>query len=146
MREAESEERNRTNNETDANLPVAVLYENPDISIPEAERETVSSVATTQGPSKETEKKMKWKFDTILDAISEFSDAVVYGTGVVAKSTGDSLPSLRPRRGVLRDMFPRMPWHDIHAFVGGIAARDISSHFIQVSKIELYHNIYQLYM
>jgi hypothetical protein len=67
------------------------------------------------------------RWNSVLDAISAFSDAVV-------SSTTDSPNKLkfRPRHGTLRDMVPRMPWHDIHAFVGGIAARDIASHFIQV--------------
>lgn len=32
----------------------------------------------------------------------------------------------------VRDLYPRMPWHDIHACVSGLPVRDIAAHFIQV--------------
>jgi hypothetical protein len=32
-----------------------------------------------------------------------------------------------------RDLYPRMGWHDVHAGISGRAARDVASHFIQVS-------------
>jgi hypothetical protein len=35
---------------------------------------------------------------------------------------------------MLRDMYPRQPWHDIHTKLTGIPARDIASHFVQVHK------------
>jgi hypothetical protein len=31
----------------------------------------------------------------------------------------------------IRDLYPRMPWHDVHCSVTGLAARDIAMHFIQ---------------
>jgi len=31
-----------------------------------------------------------------------------------------------------RDLYPRMPWHDVQAVVSGPAARDVATHFIQV--------------
>jgi hypothetical protein len=31
-----------------------------------------------------------------------------------------------------REVYPRMPWHDVQASVSGLVARDIASHFIQV--------------
>lgn len=31
-----------------------------------------------------------------------------------------------------REVYPRMPWHDIQASVTGLVARDIASHFVQV--------------
>ena len=74
-------------------------------------------------------------FSSLLDAISNFSSAV---TAATANSKGDGTASASvnaaplPRHGTTRDMFPRMPWHDIHAFVGGVVARDIASHFVQV--------------
>ena len=34
----------------------------------------------------------------------------------------------------IRETHPRMPWHDLHAAVSGVAARDVASHFIQVCK------------
>lgn len=111
-------------------LPVAsVVYA---AVLPEAERETIASTIAS-GRDKDDKliekKKNVWNFDSIVDAISGFSDAVVKSTGKGA--AGESVAQLRPRRGVMRDMFPRMPWHDIQAYVGGLAARDISSHFIQ---------------
>lgn len=32
-----------------------------------------------------------------------------------------------------RDMYPRMPWHDLQCAVTGTVARDAASHFVQVS-------------
>ena len=68
------------------------------------------------------------KLDNLFDALSGFGDAIKRGR---SSTVIENQPSLRPRRGITRDMFPRMPWHDIHAYVGGLGARDISSHFIQ---------------
>ena len=31
-----------------------------------------------------------------------------------------------------REVYPRMPWHDVQASVTGLVARDVASHFIQV--------------
>lgn len=31
----------------------------------------------------------------------------------------------------IRDLYPRMPWHDVHSSVTGPAARDVAMHFIQ---------------
>lgn len=111
-------------------LPVAsVVYEAP---IAETERETIASTATgaAEKDADRKEKKKAWNLDSILEAISGFGDAVVKGTGSKCNA-GEVAITLRQRRGTTRDMFPRMPWHDIHAYVGGLAARDISSHFIQ---------------
>lgn len=112
-------------------LPVAaVVYEAP---IVEAERETIASpsgVGKERDADLMAKKKTGWNLDALIDAISGFGDAVVKGSGV-KNAAGEVTPQLRQRHGALRDMFPRMPWHDIHAYVGGLAARDISSHFIQ---------------
>lgn len=32
----------------------------------------------------------------------------------------------------VRELYPRLGWHDVHTKVTGLVARDISSHFIQV--------------
>ena len=34
-----------------------------------------------------------------------------------------------------RDLYPRMPWHDVQACVSGLTARDCAAHFVQVSII-----------
>lgn len=31
-----------------------------------------------------------------------------------------------------RELYPRMPWHDIQACVTGLPARDLAAHFVQV--------------
>ena len=31
-----------------------------------------------------------------------------------------------------REVYPRMPWHDVQASVTGLVARDCASHFVQV--------------
>jgi phosphatidylserine/phosphatidylglycerophosphate/cardiolipin synthase-like enzyme len=31
-----------------------------------------------------------------------------------------------------RELFPRMPWHDVHACVTGLPTRDLAAHFVQV--------------
>lgn len=31
-----------------------------------------------------------------------------------------------------RELYPRMPWHDVQASVTGLAARDCAAHFVQV--------------
>jgi phosphatidylserine/phosphatidylglycerophosphate/cardiolipin synthase-like enzyme len=31
-----------------------------------------------------------------------------------------------------RELYPRMPWHDVQACVTGIPARDLAAHFVQV--------------
>lgn len=31
-----------------------------------------------------------------------------------------------------RDLYPRMPWHDVQASVSGLTARDCAAHFVQV--------------
>jgi hypothetical protein len=71
-------------------------------------------------------------FSSLLDAISNFSSAVTAATTVKGDAVSPQAAGPLPRHGTTRDMFPRMPWHDIHAFVGGVVARDISSHFVQV--------------
>ena len=34
-----------------------------------------------------------------------------------------------------RDLYPRMPWHDVQACVSGLTARDCAAHFVQVTII-----------
>lgn len=34
----------------------------------------------------------------------------------------------------IRELYPRLGWHDVHAKVLGLPARDISSHFVQVPQ------------
>jgi hypothetical protein len=34
----------------------------------------------------------------------------------------------------VREMYPRLGWHDVHSKIVGLPARDLSSHFIQVSS------------
>jgi hypothetical protein len=38
-----------------------------------------------------------------------------------------------------REVYPRMPWHDVQASVSGLVARDVASHFIQVSHSSVFH-------
>ena len=45
--------------------------------------------------------------------------------------TQKSANSLEPR-----ELYPRMPWHDVQASVSGLVARDIASHFVQVSRLK----------
>ena len=36
-----------------------------------------------------------------------------------------------------REVYPRMPWHDLQASVTGLVARDIASHFVQVRMCDV---------
>ncbi len=31
-----------------------------------------------------------------------------------------------------RDIYPRMPWHDLQCAISGLVARDVAAHFVQV--------------
>jgi hypothetical protein len=66
--------------------------------------------------------------DVIGVHIDLFSDTInthieTLKSGAVTRREGN-----RP----VREMIPRMPWHDIHASVSGVVARDLSAHFVQV--------------
>ncbi len=48
-----------------------------------------------------------------------------YNSVVAQKKAGNTLEP--------RELYPRMPWHDVQASVTGLAARDCASHFVQVT-------------
>ena len=47
-----------------------------------------------------------------------------YNSVVAQKKAGNTLEP--------RELYPRMPWHDVQASVTGLVARDCASHFVQV--------------
>lgn len=53
------------------------------------------------------------------------------------QSFSEGMTTKRPEKKKIdevnvRDVFPRMPWHDVHGCVTGLPARDLAAHFIQV--------------
>lgn len=56
---------------------------------------------------------------------SQIQTAKEHYNSVVAQKKGGN--TLEPR-----ELYPRMPWHDVQASVTGLAARDCASHFVQV--------------
>jgi hypothetical protein len=113
-----------------ADLPVARPIDNPPEAV--AYSPVAYGSAETSPVTKEKEKAMQTDFsqntmfNSFLKSISEFSETFT------APSKGPVPMATQRRHGTTRDMFPRMPWHDVQVFVGGVAARDIVSHYIQV--------------
>lgn len=101
---------------------------------------------TGQLDGKEKEKALQNEFsqskmlNSFLKSISEFSE-----TFTAPSKTPVSL-AVQRRHGTARDMFPRMPWHDVHTFVGGAAARDVAAHYIQVNFLFLFYEIMLCYV
>jgi hypothetical protein len=64
------------------------------------------------------------------------NDSILGGIVGIFESIGDSLMSISKGDSAVhaetRELYPRQPWHDVHAVVTGPIARDISSHFVQV--------------
>lgn len=60
-----------------------------------------------------------------------------YIGGIQTKKSLKSLSTLEPR-----EVYPRMGWHDIHCAINGRLARDVASHFVQVSFDALLVSIY----
>jgi len=56
----------------------------------------------------------------------QFNKYVV--TPYIEKQNLDALLKQYP----IRELYPRTGWHDCHASVAGLAARDIAAHFVQV--------------
>jgi len=53
-----------------------------------------------------------------------------YNSVVAQKKVSNSLEP--------REIYPRMPWHDVQASVTGLVARDCAAHFVQVSALLLH--------
>jgi hypothetical protein len=64
-------------------------------------------------------------------AKNKFNEIVI--NPIIEKAKRDALMQAYE----LRELFPRTGWHDAHASVNGLAARDIASHFVQVSSYHL---------
>lgn len=69
--------------------------------------------------------------DVIGVHMDMFSDTI--NTHIETLKAG-AINSRREANRPLREMIPRMPWHDVHASVSGVAARDLASHFVQVCR------------
>lgn len=98
-------------NSLEGSVAFAQVYDRP------ASSSSQSSAALSDMPSRERSSIM----DTLNSALSNIRSSVKGS----CKDTADSLE--------LRDMIPRMPWHDVTASFSGTAARDVAAHFIQVS-------------
>jgi hypothetical protein len=103
-----------------AQMPVAYGYAEPPAGV--SGKEKAMQTEISQFPM----------VNSFLKSISEFSEAFT------TPSKGPVPIAIQRRHGTTRDMFPRMPWHDIQVFVGGVVARDIVSHFIQVLLLFAY--------
>jgi phosphatidylserine/phosphatidylglycerophosphate/cardiolipin synthase-like enzyme len=55
--------------------------------------------------------------------------------GIREFSSRFDLQSSRTTSRPVRELYPRLGWHDVHTKIVGIPARDVSSHFIQVGAL-----------
>lgn len=68
---------------------------------------------------------------SMVDGVASFIDKA----DNILKEYNQSNKRHRVKKSALwekRDVYPRMPWHDVQAGVSGVAARDLAYHFIQV--------------
>jgi hypothetical protein len=65
---------------------------------------------------------------SVLNSLQIFSDHV---SGQIERKRFEQRTKNMDEQ-FIRDYFPRMPWHDIHACVTGLPVRDLAAHFIQV--------------
>lgn len=62
--------------------------------------------------------------------------------GILAKALGADKPI--ERRAELRMKLPRRPVHSLHVAVSGLAARDLSAHFVQVYTLKFVFYFYMV--
>lgn len=74
---------------------------------------------------------------------SGFFDGVADFFGAIGEVLEDALGAMSTREtpehdvANLREQYPRQAWHDVHAMVKGVPARDISLHFVQVRVFQI---------
>ena len=68
-------------------------------------------------------------FDVILRAITTYFLGKVHTGFQLLK---DLAASTSENTYQTVEMYPRMPWHDVHGCVTGAAAEDLAAHFVQV--------------
>lgn len=68
-----------------------------------------------------------------LASKSSLADTLISGLSTMKNAAVDALKSSRKIKALyeIRDVYPRMGWHDVHAGVTGCAARDVAAHFVK---------------
>jgi hypothetical protein len=74
----------------------------------------------------------------VVDSLSQFSDNVTK----MKVDFSENVAKMRSEKKKMedfqiKDVYPRMPWHDVHACVVGLPVRDLAAHFVQVSPFVL---------
>jgi hypothetical protein len=67
-------------------------------------------------------------FSALSEAINTHADII---TAHIENMSTDTNIINQP----LREVIPRMPWHDVHACLSGLSVRDMACHFVQVQSI-----------
>lgn len=80
-----------------------------------------------QGPPKY----LRDSVDIIFQAMASALRGKVYAGFKLLRELAEGTAN-NPYQAV--EMYPRMPWHDIHGCIAGSAAGDLASHFVQVEK------------
>ena len=96
---------------------------NQDASISTSTRSIYTSMSSTITPSKTS---------TSTTNVTDDSDTVggKFSTWLKNFSDGFEDKNAKIPNSQLREQYPRMPWHDVHASVAGLPARDLGAHFV----------------
>jgi hypothetical protein len=88
----------------------------------------LSSTSSTLYAPKSTEHRAK-----DYSIVSPFRSLVESLQTISEGMTGPKKPEKRKVDELnIRDLYPRMPWHDVHGCLTGLPVRDLAAHFIQV--------------
>lgn len=75
-------------------------------------------------------------FTSNIDVVGSLTETI--NTHFESLKEMQNLSAKTPVQRPMREVMPRMPWHDIHACVSSMAAKDLAAHFVQVDEVQLF--------